>query len=81
MKRIVFGIVTAGVAALSLAAAPAQAEEYRSEPAQIVQTHYDRDHDQDRRREEYRERMERMRRERRERWLRMHRRGYDRDRW
>ncbi len=80
MKRIVFGILAAGIAALTLAPAAARADE---DYGQVQQTHY-RDGDGDgyyaHRREEYRERMERMRRERREHERREHQRFFW-DRW
>jgi hypothetical protein len=73
MKRIVFGIlsaVTAGTAALTLAASPAHAEECGPQPPYGYR--YGR---------EFREhRFERLRRERMRRlWLMRH--GYFRDRW
>ncbi|MGZ6142259.1 MAG: hypothetical protein ACXWLM_02920 [Myxococcales bacterium] len=72
MKRIVFGILTAGIAALTLAAAPAHADEYRDGydqgPVYGQLSH---------RQRELRERRERERREHM-RWLREHRRW---DRW
>ncbi|MCA1825868.1 MAG: hypothetical protein ABR567_01110 [Myxococcales bacterium] len=77
MKRIVFGIltaVTAGTAALTLAAAPAHAEGYYQQPAMAYRDgRYGR---------EFRahQRFERLRRERMRRlWLLRH--GYLRDRW
>ena len=84
MKRIVIGIlsaVTAGTAALTLAASPAHAEEYRPQ-VQVQKVDYDRDYRYGRDFREFREheRMERLRRERMRRlWLMRH--GYLRDRW
>ena len=81
MKRIIFGILTAGLAAVNLASSAARADELRPERPAVVKADYGYGYGYDRGREyreherrEQRERWERMRRERwlRLRWERMH---------
>ena len=86
MKRIIFGILTAGLAAVTLTSSAARADELRpSQPAVVKADYgygygYDYDRGREYREHERRERQERFERMRRRRmlwlrWERMH------DRW